>query len=147
MRHGAGSLLPGPERLEGLTNFRALEVPQLDRHPLEGPSQDGERGQELSVAVAADHLGRRWVRVESEAVEDVALDRGADVRVRADRPADRPDADHLAGAGEALDVAQQLGVPAGGLEAERDRLGMNAMAAPDHRRVAMLEREAPHHLG
>ena len=113
----------------------------LDRDPLQRPAQDRERREQLGVAVAADDLGRRRVRGQSQPVEHVPLDRGADVGVRADGAGDRADADALARAGQALGVAPQLGEPAGGLEPKGDRLGVDAVAAADHRRVAMLERQ------
>ena len=74
------------------------------------------------------------------------FDIGADVRVRADGARDRSDAHGVARPGQALRVALELGKPAGGLEAERDRLRVDAMGAPDHRRLAMLDRQAPDHL-
>ncbi len=43
-------------------------------------------------------------------------------------------------------VALQLRVPSRDLEAERGRLRMDAVAAPDHRRVAVLERQPMDHL-
>ena len=92
VRHRAAALLAGAERLERLPDLGALEVADLDRDPLERPAQDGERREELGVPVAADDLGRGRVRGESEPVEHVALDLGADVRVRADRARDRADA-------------------------------------------------------
>ena len=118
----------------------------LDRDALQRAAQDREGREQLGVAVAADDLGRRRVRLQPELVEDMSLDLGADVGMGAHRPRDRADADGLARPGQPLDVALELGEPAGGLEAERDRLGVDAVRAADHRRVAMLEREAPDDL-
>ena len=144
--HRARSLLPRPERLERLAHLGALKVPDLDRDALQRPAEDGERRQQLGVTVAAHDLGRGRVDGEADRVEDMALDRLAHVRMRADRPRDRADRDLLARPLEAERVAPELGVPAGGLEPERDRLGVDAVAAPDHRRGPMLEGEPPHHL-
>ena len=99
------------------------------------------------MAIAADDLGRRRVRLQAQSVEHVLLDLGADVGVGADRAGDAAHADHLARSRQPLGVALELGQPAGGLEAEGHRLGVDAVAAADHRRVAMLERQASHDLG
>ena len=91
VRHGAAALLAGAERLERLANLGALEVPDLDRDALERAAQDRERREQLGVPVAADHLGRRGVGLQPEAIEDVRLHLGAHVGVRADRARDRAD--------------------------------------------------------
>ena len=98
------------------------------------------------MPIAAHDLGRRGVRGQPERVEHVTLDRSAHVGMRADRSRDRADRDPVARARQALGVALQLGVPAGGLETEGDRLGVDAVASPDHRGVAVLEHQAMHDL-
>ena len=53
------------------------------------------------------------------------------MRERADRARQLPDADRLASALHALDVAADLGKPERQLEAERHRLGVDAVGAAD----------------
>jgi hypothetical protein len=137
--HGAAALLAGSERLERLAHLGALEVSDLDRDPLQRAAEDGQRGQQLGVAVAAHDLGRCRVGLQAEAVEHVPLHGTAHVGVGPDGAGDGADADADACPRQPLGIPPQLGIPAGGLEAERDRLGMNAVAAPGHRRVAVLE--------
>ncbi len=139
--HRARSLLTGAEGLEGLPDLCALEVADLDRDALQRSAQDREGGEQLGVAVTADDLRRRRVRGQAKPAQDVALHVGADVGMGADRPRDRADADDVPGPRQAVGVALELGEPAGGLEAEGDRLGVDPVRAADHRRVAMLERE------
>ena len=69
---------------------------------------------------------------QSQRLADVTLDLGADVGVAADRAGDRADGDVLPCPLQPLRVALQLGEPAGRLEAEGDRLGVDAVAASDH---------------
>jgi hypothetical protein len=79
--HRRGSLLPGPERLLGLAQLGALEAAELDREALEAGAREGDRRQELGVAIARDHLGRDLLAAEAEAVEHAALEVGAGGRV------------------------------------------------------------------
>ena len=54
---------------------------------------------------------------------------------------------HLRGGGaKALDVALIFGKPVGDFQAERNRLGVNAMGAPDLRSVAILMRTQVEHF-
>jgi len=55
-----------------------------------------------------------------------------------DGPRDGADADGLASALQADGVTRELGIPAGSLEAEGGRLGVDAMAASHHRCLAVL---------
>ena len=67
---------PGAERLERLAHLGALEVAQLGRDPLERAAQDGDRGEQLGMAVAAHHLGRSGVGDEAERLAHEALHLG-----------------------------------------------------------------------
>ena len=89
----------------------------------------------------------RWItcdddrrRLQAEAAADVGLDRRRQVREGADRAGELADADRVTRALHALDGALKLRVPERELEAERHRLGVDAVRPPDHRRPAMLER-------
>ena len=84
---------------------------------------------------------RGGVGLEPELLADVLLDERVDVRVRAHRTGDRaPRARELAGRDEApLGTLERLR-PRRPLHAERHRLGVDAVRAPDAERVLELER-------
>ena len=73
-----------------------------------------------------------------EALADLLFVLRIEVRAVADRAGELADAHLLGGHLEALDVALHLGVPVGKLQAEGDRLGMDAVGAADLRRVLEL---------
>ena len=62
VRHRAAPCWPEPNGSNASPDLGALEVPDLDRDPLQRPAQDGERREQLGVPVAAHHLGRRRIR-------------------------------------------------------------------------------------
>ena len=62
-----------------------------------------------------------------------------DIGEGADRTRNRAGRDLLAGRGKPLAVAGELGIVPGELEAKGRRLGVDAVAAPDGRRVFVLE--------
>ena len=146
MRHRRRPLLAGPERLEGLPHLGALQVPNLGRDPFQGAAQDGKRADQLRVPIAAHHLGRRRIGPQAESLAHESLDLDAHVGVAADGAGDLADADLLAGACQASLVARDLGIPAGRLEPEGDRLGMDPVAASHHRGGPMLDCQPPRHL-
>ena len=86
---------------------------------------------ELRVAVALDHLGRGLGGPQPEPGAHELLHARIDGGVGADHAADRADADGLARAAQALAVAVQLERPHRELVAERRRLGVDAVRAPD----------------
>ena len=73
-------------------------------------------------------------------LRDVCLDRRVDVGEGADRARNRAGRDLAARRGEALAVASELGLMPGELQPEGRRLGMDAVAAADRRRVFVLDR-------
>ena len=97
------------------------------------------RVEHFGVAVARQHLRGGHGR-EAEVLAHVPLDRGIDVGVRADRARELADRDRVARPQQALAVAPHLHRPERELHAERRRLGVDAVRAPDHRRVAELAR-------
>ena len=64
----------------------------------------------------------------------------------ADRTRELADGYGVAGAAHPDDIPPELGMPQRELEAERHRLGMNAMGPADHGRAAMLVGTLPHRL-
>ena len=70
------------------------------------------------------------------------LDTRVDIGESADRARNRAGGDLLAGGNEALLGAQKFGIGKGKLEAERDGLGVDAVAPADGQRVLVLESPA-----
>jgi hypothetical protein len=91
------------------------------------------------VPIARDHL-RRGHRAEPELPADVLLDERVDVGIGADGARELADRDRVAGALQAIEVTAHLHGPERELRAERRRFGVDAVRAPDHRRVAELAR-------
>ena len=66
-------MLAAIERLFGLADLAALEVAKLCREALQGGADQGQRLDEVGVAVARDDLGAGGVDAEAEAFADAAL--------------------------------------------------------------------------
>ena len=81
-----------------------------------------------------DDLVRGLGRAQAEPGADLLLDPRVDLRVRADRPADRADAHGLAGPAEPLAVAVELERPERDLVPEARRLGDDPVRPAGHRR-------------
>ena len=91
------------------------------------------------MPVALDDLRGDRRDLQSEPLADGFFVFRLEMRGVADRARDLADSHLLGGHLEALEVALHLGVPVRQLEAERDRLGVNAVRAADLRRVLELE--------
>ncbi len=92
------------------------------------------------MAVARDHLRGHVLALQTQARKHARLELRAGSRVGADGAGDRADGDLLEGALQPLRVAVRLEGEAGELDAERRRLGMHAVRAPDRQRVDVLAR-------
>ena len=110
----------------------------LRREAIERRCDEREDGEQLCVPVAGDHLRRDRVGLEAEALAGDPLDLGIDCRVRAHRSRELPDPVRLERPGESCAVAVESSRPARELPAERRRLGVDAVRAPDADRVAVL---------
>ncbi len=97
-----------------------------------------ERREQLGVAVALEDLRRGRRRLEAQPLARDPLDLRVGRRVRADGPGELPDAKSLERALDADAVAVELERPARQLQAERRRLGVDAVRTPDRERVAVL---------
>ena len=86
------------------------------------------------MPVALDDLGADRVDVKAERRQHLRLDLRAEVAVRPDRPGDLAGADLVDGGGQARPAALELERPAGELEPERRRLGVDRMGAAHHHR-------------
>ena len=89
------------------------------------------------MPIARQHLRGRHRR-EAEVLAHVALDRGIDVGVGADRARQLADRDRVRARSQPFAVAPHLHRPERELHAEGRRLGVDAVRATDHRRVAEL---------
>jgi hypothetical protein len=141
VRHRRGALLLASERLERLGNLAALEMADFEGDALHAGGGQRQGVHEGGVAVAAHDLRRGRVDRESQSAEDLLLDTGIERRVGADDATQLPGRDLGAGGPEAVQRAVQLGDPAGDLEAERDRLRVDAMRAAGHQGPAVLDGE------
>ncbi len=101
-----------------------------------------ERRHELGVTVARDDLARGLGGAQTELRAHLLLDARIDLRVRADRPADRADAHGLARPPQPVAVPVELERPERDLVAEAGRLGDDAVGAAGHHDVAVAERQA-----
>ena len=101
----------------------------------------GARVEQLGVGVAGQHLGGRH-RPQPELLAHVLLDPWVDVGIGPDRARHLADGARLAGPLQPDAVAAELERPERELAAEGDRLGVDAVGAPDHGRVPVLPRPA-----
>ena len=133
---------PGAERLLDLAHLGALEVADLGGEALEPGAGQRDRLQQLGVAVARDDLGRdRLARAGRAASSTRALEVRAESprRCRRRRRSRRPrPAANARSSRSALRCASNA-KPAS-LSAERRRLGVHAVRAPDAERVGVLAR-------
>ncbi len=116
----------------------AREVPDLERERVERGGDDGERREQLGVTVALEDLRRARRRLEAEPLARDPLELRVGRGVRSDGAGELADADPLERASDALAAARELERPAGELQAERRRLGMDAVRAADLKRLAVL---------
>ena len=114
----------------------------LHRQPLDGRSDDGEGGEIGRMPVTGDHLARHRLDGEAELFGDVRLDPWIHIGEGADGPRNGAGGDLIAGHGQPVAGADELGIVAGELQAERGRLGVDAVAAADTGRKAVLQRPA-----
>ena len=144
--HGRGPLLALAERLLGLAHLGALQVAHLGGELLDAGADDGDGGEERGVAVALHDLVADGLAADVELLADEVLDAGVDVVVGADGAADLADRGVDGDGAHALEVAADLERPDAELHAEGDRLGVDAVRAPDLHGVAELERAPLEHL-
>ena len=130
--HRRRALLAGRERLLELADLGVLEVADLGREALERAAEDGDRGEQRGVPVALDDLGADRVDVQAERGEDLGLDVGPEMAVRPDRPGDLAGRDLVDGGRQADPPAIELERPAGELEPERRRLGVDRVGPAHH---------------
>ena len=89
--HGAGALLALGEALLDLADLGALEVAEFGCPALDAAAGDGERGEELGVAVALEDLRGERRGPEAEGAADMRLDARVEMGVGADGAGDLAD--------------------------------------------------------
>ena len=136
-------MLPLRERLLRLAHLAALQVANLERDLLERPRRDRERAQQRRMAIPLHHLVGDRLRNQTEPGQGLDLELGVEVRQRPDRTRQLPDRGIGQRRAHAPHIAAELLAPHQALEAEGDRLGMDAVGASHHRRQAMLLRLVP----
>ena len=125
---------PCGEKLLHLQHFGPLEVPKLSRPAIDAGGNQRQGRAKLGVAIALNNLRGNIRGFQPELFTHRPLDRRIQMRMRADRPAQFPDANPLPGLRQSLLRPSKLVEHQRELEPERDRLRMNAVAAADHRR-------------
>ena len=138
VRHRRGALLAGGERLLDLADLGAREVADLEAEGVERRGDDGEHREELRVPVALDDLRGVGCGLEAQTLAREPLELRAGGRVRADGAGELADPHPLERTIEARTPAIELERPAGELQPERRRLGMDAVRAAHDQRPAVL---------
>ena len=138
VRHRRRALLAAAERLLHLAHLGAGEMPDLGREPVERRGEQRQRREQLGVAVALQDLRRARRGLEAEPLAGDPLDLGLGGRVGADGAGELADAQPLDRVDEPLAVALERERPAGELEPERRRLGVDAVRAAHAERLAVL---------
>src|SRR5439155_9599502 len=123
-----------------LTNLRTCEVANLGRETLQRTCTERERGEELGVTVACDHLRRERIRFEAESFARDPLDLRLDLRIRPDRPGQLADAVRLESGCHPAARPIELERPPGKLPPEGRWLGVDPVRAADADRVPVLLR-------
>src|SRR4051794_912249 len=111
----------------------------LGGEPLDRRGDQRQGHKELRVAVARDHLGGDRLGLEAEFLRNMGLDPWIYIGEGPDRTGDRASPSFLSGGEEPHPIAGELRVVSCELEAEGGRLRMDAVAAPDRRRVFVLD--------
>ena len=130
--------MPRGKGLLGLEYLGALPVADVGREPLDPRRYDRESSEVRRVSIARDDLRRHRLGTQSERAESLALNLRRQVRVCADRAGHLSDGDLFASDLQTFATARELRVMTSEREPEGDRLGVNPVRAPDHRRVRVL---------
>ena len=147
VRHRRGALLALAERLGDLGHLGARQVADLERELLERGGDERERGEQLGMPVALDDLRRDRLGLEPEPLAREALELRVGRRVGADRAGELADAHRLERVPRSRSRrALELERPAGELEAEGRRLGVNAVRPADADVVAVVLRPLEHRV-
>src|SRR5256886_13301648 len=131
--HRRTAFLPFAKKFFNFQHFSPLEMTEFGRPTIDAGGDHGQRGHKFRVSVTLHDLGRKRRGFQSEFLAYSSLNLGIDMCVRADGAAYFADTNPLARLRETLFRAAEFVVHQRKLQAERDWLGMHAVAAPDHR--------------
>ncbi len=145
MRHRARPLLAGGEIFLGLEHLGPLQVADLGRQPLDAAGDNAEDREIHRVAVTRDDLRADRLDRQSHLVGDPRLDERVDVGEGADRARDGAGRDLGACRDEPGTAAVELGIGLRQFQPEGRRLGVDAVAAADRRRIPEFEGSAAQH--
>src|SRR5450432_757126 len=140
VRHGGAAFLAGAEKFFDLEDFGPLQMAQLRRPTIDARGDERERGAKFRVAIALDDLRREHRWPEAEFFVNMPLDSWVEMRMGPDGAAQFPDAHALPCLHQPLFGAAEFVEHEGELQPEGDRLGVNAVAAPNHRRHLVTPR-------
>ena len=148
VRHRRAALLAGGERLLGLAQLGALEVPQLHGQALDGAGGHGHRVHRAGRGGRGRPPGSPPARRRSRARRAPApRGPGRASRTCRRRPDSLPTARPADRLGEPLLVAAALQRVAGDLQPEGRRLGVDAVGAAHAERVLVAQRHVAEHVG
>src|SRR3546814_5842040 len=122
------------------------QLTEFRRRPFYRGGDEAERREEQGLAVAGNDWGRDGLDGAPHLLGDMGLDAGVDIGECADRAGNGAGGDIVARGDETGAVARKFGISLGELQAERDRLGVNAVAAADGGGQLVLEGAALQHL-
>ena len=129
VRHGRGALLALGETFFHFQHLGALQMAQLYAQALDAAGQDGQGGEEMGIAVTLHDLGGVRVHGQAQTGQGLFLQFGRKEGVGAHGAGDLAHAHALDTGLDALQMALELGVEAGHLEAEAGGFGMDAVGA------------------
>ena len=129
VRHGRGALLALGEAFFHFQHLGALQMAQLHAQAFDAAGQDGQGGEEMGIAVTLHDLGGVRVHGQAQTGQGLFLQFGGKEGVGAHGAGDLAHAHALDTGLDALQMALELGVEAGHLEAEAGGFGMDAVGA------------------
>ena len=138
VRHRRRAFLPGGEELLGLAEFGPLQMADFGRQSFDGAGNDTESREEHRMTVARNHLGRYRLRRQAHPGGDMLFDGRVDMGEGANRAGNRAGRNFVPRRNQPLAAPGKLRIERGKLQSEGCRLGMDAVASSDGRRVFMF---------
>ena len=145
VRHCARPLLARRKELLRFEHLGTLKMADLGRQPFDAAGNDAQRREIHCVAIARDDLRADRLDREVHRLRNVRLDVRLDIGEGADRARDRAGGDFGACGNQPRPAARELGIGLRQLQSKRRRLGVDAVAPADRRRVLVFARTAFEH--
>src|ERR1700693_512663 len=146
MWHSGTAALLAVEWLFYSPDFGPLQVANFKRDAFERRRHDSERGKILRVAIALDYLRSDRGCGQTKFLADFLLDLGAEMSAGSHRAGNFSHRHLVRRRLEARKVSAIFRVPIGHFKTKGDGLGVNAMCAPNLRRVFELPGAALKHF-